>query len=420
MYFAQGVPWGFMTVALIAYLADNGVGDQELGRLTGLVLLPWTFKLIWAPLIDTMTVRSMGRRRAWIIGAEILMGLSLLWLLGMGDLTDDLRTLGWMFFIHNCFVSLQDVATDALAVDILPANEQGQMNGLMWGAKLIGKAVGAGGMAVVMDAWGISAAVLFQFVILTLIMLLPLLLLERPGEKRFPWSAGSANVEGTASDFRSPVVVLLDLLKAFSLVTTLVFFVYGTIKHIGWGIVEVVTKTLYTQQLGWTFVEVSTVTSYAVPIELLGAVAGGYLADRCGARIVLVVGLGLYGTMALVFGASPFLWDQTWFSGGYLLLNPGVLAMGSVGFLALAMRVSWTNSRATVFTIYMTISNIGHVIGNYLAGPLRAELPYAQTMMVAGCCTITPLILLLVVWPSTVDTARGRDGVALKSETVES
>ena len=158
MYFAQGVPWGFMTVALIAYLADNGVGDQELGRLTGLVLLPWTFKLIWAPLIDTMTVRSMGRRRAWIIGAEILMGLSLLWLLGMGDLTDDLRTLGWMFFIHNCFGSLQDVATDALAVDILPANEQGQMNGLMWGAKLIGKAVGAGGMAVVMDAWGISAA----------------------------------------------------------------------------------------------------------------------------------------------------------------------------------------------------------------------------------------------------------------------
>ena len=68
----------------------------------------------------------------------------------------------------------------------------------------------------------------------------------------------------------------------------------------------------------------------------------------------------------------------------------------------------------------MTISNIGHVIGNYLAGPLRAELPYAQTMMVAGCCTITPLILLLVVSPSTVDTARGRDGVALKSEPVAS
>ena len=108
-----------MTIALISFLTSRGLGDAEAGELSAIVLLPWTFKLIWAPLIDTVTIRSMGRRRPWIIGAELMMAITMLGLIYMGDLTHDLKLLGWMFFIHNCFASLQDVSTDALAVDIL-------------------------------------------------------------------------------------------------------------------------------------------------------------------------------------------------------------------------------------------------------------------------------------------------------------
>ena len=175
MYLAQGIPWGFMTIALISYLTERGVGDAQAGELTAIVLLPWTFKLIWAPMIDTMTVRSMGRRRPWIIGAELMMALSLLGILAAGDLTENLRLLGWMFFVHNVFSSLQDVSTDALAVDILPYEEQGRTNGLMWGTKLIGKGIGATVMAHIIDAWGLPAAVLAQMIVLLVIMLRPCL-----------------------------------------------------------------------------------------------------------------------------------------------------------------------------------------------------------------------------------------------------
>ena len=84
LYFAQGIPWGFMTIALVSYLTERGVGDADAGKLTYIVLVPWTFKLVWAPLIDTLTIRSMGRRRPWIIGAELMMAVSLLGLLAMG------------------------------------------------------------------------------------------------------------------------------------------------------------------------------------------------------------------------------------------------------------------------------------------------------------------------------------------------
>jgi PAT family beta-lactamase induction signal transducer AmpG len=409
MYFAQGVPWGFMTIALISYLAARGVSDTAAGNLTAIVLLPWTFKLIWGPIIDTMTIRSMGRRRPWIIGAELMMAVSLLGLLMMGDLTDNLRLLGWMFFIHNCFASLQDVATDALAVDILPRDEQGRTNGMMWGSKLIGKAVGASAMALAIAKWGLSSAVIIQFIVLIIIMLFPLLMLERPGEKRFPWSRGEANFQGSdAGGMRHPADVFRDLFQAFSLVTTSFFFIYGLIHTIGWGIVEVITKTLYTQQLGWTAEQVSYVSGFAVFTEMAGAFGGGFVADRFGRRLVMVTGFVAYGLAAIIFGCCPHLWHERWFAAGYLFVNPGLLAIGSVGFLSMGMRISWTTASATVFTIYMTVSNVAHVIGNKAVGPLRdgLGLSYEHTFWVAGISMFIPLLLLAFVRPEQVDRMR--------------
>ena len=280
LYVAQGIPWGFMTIALISYLAERGIGDTQAGKLVGLALLPWTFKIVWGPLIDTVTIRSMGRRRAWIIGAEFLMAVSLLGLLTMGDLTGNLRVLGWMFFIHNCFASLLDVSTDALALDIVPPNERGRTNGLMWGSKMVGKAIGGAGLAIVIDAWGFTAAVFVQLAVLLLIMLFPLLMVEKPGDRRLPWSrpVGSDDSrQTTGENFRSFDKVVVDLLRSFSLRTTAVFLIFGVIHVAAQGIVEIVTKTLYTQQLKWSFVEVSQVAGLAVFVEMLQQ---GYMHDR--------------------------------------------------------------------------------------------------------------------------------------------
>jgi PAT family beta-lactamase induction signal transducer AmpG len=316
-----------------------------------------------------------------------------------------------MFFVHNCFASLQDVATDALAIDVLPISEQGRVNGLMWGAKLFGKALGAVVMAKVMSmgdeyrpGWGIPTAVLIQFILLLGIMLFPLCMLERPGEKRFPWSRGGAIVAQDVGNFRNPLLLLRDLVRGFSLVTTAALFVYGILCVLGWGIVEVVTKTLYTQQLGWSFEHFSYATGFAVITELLGALAGGYVADRLGRRKVMLLGFGAYGLLHLIFAGCPGLWSETWFAAGYLILNPGALAIGSVGFLSMAMNISWTRAAATMFTIYMTLSNFGHVAGNLLAGRLREDLSlsYEACFAIAGLVTLAPLALLPLMNPATV------------------
>jgi MFS family permease len=138
--------------------------------------------------------------------------------------------------------------------------------------------------------------------------------------------------------------------------------------------------------------------------ELVGALAGGYVADRLGRRKVMLLGFGAYGLLHLAFAGCPGLWSQTWFAAGYLILNPGALAIGSVGFLSMAMNISWTRAAATMFTIYMTLSNLGHVAGNLLAGRLREDLllSYEACFAIAGVVTVVPLALLPLVNPAGV------------------
>jgi predicted MFS family arabinose efflux permease len=122
----------------------------------------------------------------------------------------------------------------------------------------------------------------------------------------------------------------------------------------------------------------------------------------------MVIGFMAYGLAAIIFGCCPHLWNQRWFAAGYLLVNPGLLAIGSVGFLSMGMRISWTTASATVFTIYMTVSNVAHVMGNKAVGPLRdgLGLSYEHTFWVAGISMFVPLLLLLFVRPEQVDRMR--------------
>ena len=121
---------------------------------------------------------------------------------------------------------------------------------------------------------------------------------------------------------------------------------------------------------------------------------------------------------AMAFAAFPELWEQRWFAISYILAYQGLNVMASVGFLSMAMRISWTRSAATVFTTYMTLSNVSHICGNWLAGPIRRLLTlpqygesadmvsYELTFWFVGLITLIPLLSLIFVRPEEVDRAR--------------
>ena len=185
LYVAQGVPWGFVTVTFASWLAkpEQGITAEQLGPILAVATLPWSFKFLWGPLMDRFTIRSMGRRRPWIIFAQSMAILILGSMVFIDDLpglvwTEPPNDSGWMKVVFglvpgplaalilfaNVFVSLQDVAVDALAVDLLAENERGVANGLMYASSYLGTAIGGAGLGFIVSRYGIQAGLALSLI----------------------------------------------------------------------------------------------------------------------------------------------------------------------------------------------------------------------------------------------------------------
>jgi len=113
----------------------KGVSDSEQGQFS-FATWPFSLKLLWAPLVDSIYHSRFGRRKTWIVPAQLAIGALLLWSapridawLGEGaqsaDAPVEVGTLTMLFFSFFFLAATQDIAVDGLALTILsPANKE--------------------------------------------------------------------------------------------------------------------------------------------------------------------------------------------------------------------------------------------------------------------------------------------------------
>jgi RhtX/FptX family siderophore transporter len=142
LYFAQGLPYGFLTQVLPAVMREQGLGLGRIG-LANLVVLPWALKFLWAPMVDGWQSGPLGPRRSWILPIQILSSLLLLVLAGWEPGRFWLPTLLLVGAV-NLLSASQDIASDGLAVDCLSEGQRGWGNGVQVGAFRLGMMLGGG------------------------------------------------------------------------------------------------------------------------------------------------------------------------------------------------------------------------------------------------------------------------------------
>lgn len=409
LYFAQGLPRGFLTIVFISYLTQQGMTASDTGILIAMFILPGTLKFVWGPIIDFVSFAELGRRRPWIIIAQILMAVTLLCIAFIDSPINNLAIFGWIYFLHNCFVSLQDVATDALTLEVVPEHELGRINGLMLGSKIIGTGIGTALLAWIMQGFGVTAAVVFQVVSLAMITVLPIVSLERPQDSYFSLKRNpSEGPPRKVLNLVHPIHILKDVLSLFRLRSAVAFIVFGTLISVSEGIVNVIVKPLYITQLQWTYVEFSFVSGISTILQLVAGVIGGFYADRIGRRTVMLIGYLSYGTLSILFAIFSAFWSDSWFAFSYLVVIQPATIFGSAAFFSMAMKLSWQHSAATIFSFLMAVCLAGQAFGSWFVGPLKDEfhLSYQVIFTIAGLFMIVPLILLLLVKEKEIDEAR--------------
>jgi MFS transporter, PAT family, beta-lactamase induction signal transducer AmpG len=399
LYVAQGIPYGFVTVTFASYLAERGETVAAIGAVTALSTLPWTFKWLWGPLIDRFGIPSMGRRRPWILAAQLGMTLSILVMALVPEPTAHLALIGWLVFVHNIFNSLQDVSVDALAVDLLRESERGRVNGFMYGSKYIGMFLGGAFLSRMVSVDGLGIAFTIQIFMLGGIMLFPLLLRERAGEKLLPWTKGSSQLSLDQQMAHSIMQLFGFLKRAFSLRSTLLAGAIGLTIFIAGGILSPITNVLFIQDLGWTRTEFTDINGgYGVFLGLAGAIAGGFLADRFGPKKIASIGCVVLALSYATFGLSSPDSGVLWFDWTnrpvvitYILVDTWMGSMISASLFAMYMTVSWPKVAATQFTVYMAILNMSTVIGLKSSGMISEMFTLPMIFVGAGILQVVVL-----------------------------
>ncbi|HEV7382439.1 MAG TPA: MFS transporter [Dyadobacter sp.] len=217
LYFAEGLHMGMLFVGIPTWLAMQGKTPTEIGAFAVACSVPWTFKFVAAPLMDRYAYLPMGRKRPWVIGAQIGLTAGFASLAFVPEPLINLDLLNIAAFIASFCGALQDAATDGMAVDVLEDHQQARANGFMGGARMIGSSLALAVGSWILNTHGFTAAILVISVLIGLMTFVPVLLREQPEEKLLPWTAGKASEQNQTMQLTRWSTIIESLYSLFRL-----------------------------------------------------------------------------------------------------------------------------------------------------------------------------------------------------------
>ncbi len=427
LYVTEGIPLGFTAVTLATEMRRRGLGVKQIGTFVASLYLPWAWKWALGPVIDVVASDRWGRRRGWILGAQVMMVLTLAAALNL-DLVGQIGALTALVIVHNVFGASQDVAIDALACQVLPEDERGLANGLMFAGAYVGQAVGGSGVLYLREpleqALGKDGALKASFALVAAAILAVTLGVVRP--LREPPGPARPQADGP------PLQAILGQLKDFVLATWRSFTssrparvaVLFALLPAGAMALSLSLQSSLSVELGLSDPEIATLSLWCTILSALFCVVGGKISDRLGRRRMLAIYLTLT--------ALPTAWLawQMHRYGWILPSAPGVpnrpavaaelpraLWIASLAYtvpqglmygtrVALFMDVTNPAVAATQFTGYMALLNVAIAISARWQGWSAEHWGYPVTLALDAGLALTSVPLLL--WMGKPATASAR------------
>jgi len=395
LYFAQGVPWGFFTVAVMLRLATLGLGPAAIGEISSIAWLPWTLKPLLGPLVDRVSFGRFGRRRPYILIAEAGMALSL-FAMAFVDPMHSLALFSALLFVHNLCAAAQDVGTDALAIDILPPGERGSANGFMSAGKFAGVVVGGQGLLLVARLAGWHAAYLVAIGLLLVPALLVLPLREPEAQP-------------------APVRLIRDGIRLLSFRVVLVAALFAVVVDASDSFTFPLVYPLLNQKLGFSEQQIATLSTVGGAIAAFASLLGGFLSDRLGRRRTILYACLVVAGFNLAFMLARPLWGSYAFQLGFAATSAVASGIVCASTLALFMDLTHPRLAATHFQVYMALQNLRGVWGGRVGGRLAERLPAPSMFGLGAVIEILPLALLFLLDPRKARQDFDRDPPAGKS-----
>ena len=416
LYVSEGLPYGFTATAVTTQMRRLGVGPAEIGAFVGALYLPWAFKWVAGPIVDTLTLQRFGPRRFWIVLAQLLMTLSLLAAMTV-DMAAHLRLFTALIVVVNVFSATQDVAIDALACDVLPADERGVASGFMFAGQSIGIALGGGGVLFLTTHMPFRTTFLL---VAAAVVLIGVFVSWQLREHRASANNAARDEGGGAAPLLGSVARrLVEFVQATwrafagSRAASLgLIFAVLPLGAMGLGLA---LRSTLAVELGLSDNSIGVLSVLASVVSAIGCVVGGWLSDHFGRRrttavfialmsvptLAMMLSLSSAGIVESVVGAPgagantrvipSAVITMFWAAVLFYNLAQGLMYGSST---ALFMDITTPRVAATQFTAYMALNNLAISFSAFWQGVTIERFGYPATLALDAVIGLVGLAVL--------------------------
>ncbi|WP_444885768.1 AmpG family muropeptide MFS transporter [Microbulbifer sp. PSTR4-B] len=394
--FSSGMPLFVLIQLVPAWLRTEGVDLATIG-IFSLLGLPYTWKFIWAPLMERYAFPILGRRRGWMLVMQLLLIL-FIGALGMFNPQFNIWTIAALCFGVAFFSASQDIVLDAFRREILPDWELGLGNSFHANAYRISGLV-PGSLSLILSdhlAWGqvfwVTAAFMLIAVFMTLMVAEP----QHPAER--PRSLREAIVLPFVEFFTRNGVKHAILVLAF-------MFLYKLGDSMATAL-----ATPYYLDMGYSNTDIGIVAKNA---GLWPAVIGGFLGGLLIVRIGINKCLWIFGVIQLVsiFGfmilaqaneglvGTPGFKPSLWLLAVVIAFEYLGVGLGTAVFIAFIARTTSKLHTATQLALFTALTSLPRTFANASTGYLVESMGWTNFFLLCAALAVPGMLLLFVVAP---------------------
>jgi PAT family beta-lactamase induction signal transducer AmpG len=389
LYFSEGLPFGLINNALSVYFRVKKIPLEEIGLLS-LLGLAWSFKLLWAPLVD-----RFGRRYFWVVPSQLAVALGSA-LLAVLDPVEG-KALFWLALAGIGLASAtQDIAADAYTIDILDEKELGPANGVRSASYRVALIAAGGVLVMLSDFWGWSftfiAAALIMAILAVTVLSFPAFRKERPPAPTRPslWQ-----------QWVGPIRVLFQRPNFLTAVAFILSFKVGEAMLVAMSNPFWIDRGFTPGQVGFVVGTLGTLASIG------GALAGGSLTARWGIIKALAILGGVQATASLgyMLSALPFAPDFSIYFAA--LLESLAIGLATSAFLSFLMKLCDKRFSATHYAFLSTLFGFGRSLAGVLGGYAAVFLGYPVFFFATFLIGLAPLLMIPLLRPTLAWVPKG-------------
>lgn len=391
--FASGLPLYVLIQLVPAWLRVEGISLATIGFFN-LVTFPYTWKFVWAPVMDRYTLPFLGRRRGWMLVTQVALMLSIA-ALGMFSPQASIGVIAYLAAATAVFSASQDIVLDAYRRELLPDEELGLGNAIhVQTYRLAGLVPGA--LALILAdhmPWNTVFLIVAAFMIVGIG--LTLAIDEAVLAPKAPRTLAAAVVE----PFR-------EFLSRRGLVAALLVLSFVFFYKLGDNM-AVALQTAFYVDMGFSLTQIGSIAKFSA---LIAAIVGGLLGGLWMIRLGINRALWLFGLVQIFsilgFAVLAEAGDNPWVLGVSVSLEYLGVGLGTAALTAYIARETNPAFAATQFALFTALASVPRTVASAITGVIVERVGWTAFFLLCFALAIPGMLLLFKVAPWNGDANR--------------